>query len=65
MTADPLTAADLAAHELRAARAEYDYAAALIADGGVARFWHPRTGLRLLATRGALDAFFAATRQRL
>lgn len=55
----------LLAHERLTTQKERAYAADAIAAGGVARFWHPRTGLRVVATLDALDAFFAETKQRL
>jgi hypothetical protein len=51
----------LAAAAAHAARREFAYALDAIARGGVARLWHPRTGLRLVTTGAELRAWFAAT----
>jgi hypothetical protein len=59
------TPADLARHALRVAREEYANALGTISLGGVARFWHPDTGLVLCCEVAELRAFFAVTKQRL
>lgn len=53
----------LDAHARRMAREEHAYALGVIAQGGVARLWHARTGLRSLDSGAALHAFFVETRQ--